>query len=170
LYDALQVCQLRGEHDTAMKYGETASEYLEQSRQKESPAGKYLLGRLYFRMGAVCALRDHNHQAAVRWFEKAIPLLEKPLPAEALADLGRHGETFVSMGVSYWEIGRRDRGVDLTQRGVTMMEKAATQGLLDNASLAVAYTNLSIMHRKMGQIDDATRFEELANQKKTIQR
>jgi tetratricopeptide (TPR) repeat protein len=171
LYDALQVCQLRAEHDTAMKYGENAIEFLEQSQQKQSPSASYLLGRLYFRMGAVCALRDHNHQAAVRWFEKALPLLDKPLPSEAQADLGRHGETFVSMGVSYWETGRRDRGVELTQRGVNMMEQAVQQNLLDNTSLAVAYTNLSIMHRKMGQLDNATRFESMANeQKRVIQR
>lgn len=171
LYDALQVCQLRGEHDTAMKYGETAIEFLEQTQQRQSASGTYLLGRLYFRMGSVCALRDHNHQAAVRWFEKAFPMLDKPLPSEAQSDLGRHGETFVSMGVSFWEIGRRERGIDLTQRGVSLMEQASKQGLLDNSSLAVAYTNLSIMHRKMGQLDNATRFESLANeQKKTIQR
>lgn len=162
LYDALQVYQLRGEHDTAMKYGEMAIDYLEKGQPSEAPRAAYLLGRLYFRMGAVYALRDQNHRAATSWFEKAVPLLERPLPHEAGADVGRHGETFVSMGVSFWETGRRDRALEITQRGVEFMEQAVKQGLLAESSLAVGYGNLATMNRALGQREAAARLEEQA--------
>jgi len=166
LYDALQVYQLRGDHDTAKRYGQQAIQFMEQGRQKDSPSSDYLLGRLYFRMGAVSALRDKDHAAAVAWFEKALPLLDRPLPPESAGDLGRHGETFVSMGVSFWETGRKDKGLQLSRRGVALMEQAAKQGLLDDSALAVAYNNLSHMHREMGQQENAEKFEALANRAK----
>jgi len=163
LYDALQTYQMRSDHDTALKYGEWAIEYLEQGEQeKQSPTTGYLLGRLYFRLGAIHAIRDDNHRAAITWFDKALPLLEKPLPNEAFADQGRHGETFVSMGVSYWEAGQREKAVEVTGRGLEFMEQAVKQGTLDEKALTVPYTNLASMHRQLGRKDKAQQFEEMA--------
>jgi tetratricopeptide (TPR) repeat protein len=163
VYDSLQIYQLRGQHDVALKYGELAIQFLGSDQQKRTPAAEYLLGRLYFRIGAAYALRDKNHPVAVTWFDKAIPLLEKPLPQEAYADLGRHGETFVSMGVSYWDVGQRDKAMELTQRGVGLMESAVKQGLLDEPALTVAYNNLATIHRTLGEPENAQRFESMAN-------
>ena len=93
-----------------------------------------------------------NHAAAVVWFEKAVPLLGKSPPTEILGDLGGLGETFVSMGVSYWETGNRDKGLALTQHGADLMEAAVKRGTLSKASLAVAYSNLAVMHRQLGEM------------------
>jgi tetratricopeptide (TPR) repeat protein len=169
LYDALQVHQMRGEHDVAIRYGEMAIEYLEKGQPRERPAAAYLLGRLYFRIGAVYALRDQNHRTATTWFDKAAPLLQRPLPQEASGDLGRHGETFVSMGVSYWETGQRERAVELTQRGVELIDQAVKQGLLTSAPLSVGYGNLAAMHRALGKPDTADRYETLSSRLKHTQ-
>jgi tetratricopeptide (TPR) repeat protein len=163
LYDALQTYQMRNEHDTALKYGEWAIEYLEQGEQeKRSATTSYLLGRLYFRLGAIHAIRDDNHRAAIAWFDKALPLLEKPAPGETFADLGRHGETFVSMGVSYWEAGQREKAVQVTQQGLDLMEQAVKQGTLEESALAVPYSNLASMHRQLGRQGKAEQFEKMA--------
>jgi len=168
LYDALQTYQMRNDHDTALKYGERAIEHLEQGRrQRPSPTAGYLLGRLYFRLGAIYAIRDDNHRAAISWFEKAVPLLERPLPEEARADLGRHGETFVSMGVSYWIAGQRDEAVALTEAGVAHLEQAVKQNLVDASTLAVPYGNLASMYRQLGRDEKAKSFEEMAAKVKT---
>ncbi|HYW80323.1 MAG TPA: tetratricopeptide repeat protein, partial [Thermoguttaceae bacterium] len=172
LYDALQIYQMSSDHTTALKYGEQAIEYLEQGhRQKETPTTAYLLGRLYFRLGAIHAIRDENHRAAITWFDKATPLLKKPIPADIYADLGRHGETFVSMGISYWESGQRDKAVDLTEFGIALMEKAVGDGTLEPSALAIPYGNLASMHRQLGNVDSADRFESLAakNRQTTLQ-
>jgi tetratricopeptide (TPR) repeat protein len=163
LYDALQVYQMRDDHQRALKYGEAAVKYLEDGdRQKQTPTTNYLLGRLYFRLGAVHAIRDQDHAAAVAWFDKAVPLLDKPLPKEAARDLGRHGESFVSMGVSYWESGNQDKAVELTQRGVELIEQAVKQGLTGAAALAVPYDNLAAMNRQLGRDQEADQFQEMA--------
>ena len=67
----------------------------------------------------------------------------------------RHGEAFVGMGVSYWEAGQREKAVALTQKGVGWMEQAAKQGTLDRSALAVPYSNLAAMHRKLGADNQA---------------
>lgn len=163
LYDALQSYQMRGDHATAMKYGEQAIAWLESADQgRQSAATAYLLGRLYFRLGAIHSLKDKDHRAAVAWFEKAVPLLEKPIPTEAVADLGRLGETFVSMGVSYWEVGQHKQAVDLTTHGVELLEQAARQGTIEAGSLAIPYGNLASMHRQLGSGDAAARYQKLA--------
>jgi tetratricopeptide (TPR) repeat protein len=163
LYDAVQICQLRANHALALQYGEAAVEYLEQGyARKQSPTTSYLLGRLYFRLGAIHAIRDQDHTAAVVWFEKAVPLLDQPVPPEALADLGRYGETFVSMGVSYWETGDRNKAIELTQKGIKLMEDAVRQGTLDRSALAIPYSNLAAMQRQVGAKEEAAKNAEMA--------
>jgi tetratricopeptide (TPR) repeat protein len=169
LYDALQIYQARNDHAAALKYGELATQYMESSRKAESSAlSAYFVGRLYFRLGAIHAIRDGNHKGAVAWFDKALPLLQRPLPREVyLADLGRHGETLVSMGVSYWELGQTNRGLSLTERGIALMEQAVNKGLFEPSALTVPYTNLAQMHRQLGDHDKADHFEQMANRNKS---
>ena len=90
-------------------------------------------------------------------------MLERSAPEElAAADLGRYGETFVSMGVSYWEAGQRQKAVALSEKGIKWMERAVRQGTLDQSALSVPYNNLAVMHRKLGETDKADRFQEMA--------
>jgi tetratricopeptide (TPR) repeat protein len=168
LYDALQISQMRSQLDEAMKYGEMAVAHLEKGGAKAStPANAVLLGRLYFRLGAIHAARDHDHQAAVAWFDKAVPRLDRPASEAATPDVGRHGEMLVSMGVSYWEAGQREKAMRLTQRGIAMMEHAVQLGSLERTSLAVPYRNLAAMHRQLGATDLADRFQDMASRIKT---
>jgi len=152
LYDAVQIYQMRGQRDQATKYGQRAVEFLEAGRAtKDNPMDAYLVGRLYFRLGSIQMIGEQNHKAAVAWFDKATPVLQQATDRLPPAELGRLGETFVSMGVSYWETGQKDVAVKLTQQGVELMEKAAVGGGLQQAALDVPYTNLATMHRQLGQ-------------------
>ena len=167
LYDAVQIAQSRTDHAAALRYGESAAEYLAMANEaKPSPATAFLLGRLYFRLGAIHALRDADHKAAIIWFDKALPLLDHPSPDNVAADLGRQGEAFVSMGVSYWEVGQRPKAVFLTQQGIRWMEQAVEQKGLDRTAMAVPYGNLAAMHRAFGAAADADRCQELASRAK----
>ena len=82
LYDALQVFHTAGDAEQALQYGLLAVEHLEagsEDRQLE-PVEAYMLGRLYFRLGSVCALHMKDPKQAVTWFERAIPLLKARFP------------------------------------------------------------------------------------------
>ncbi|NQT38911.1 MAG: hypothetical protein HQ581_15550, partial [Planctomycetes bacterium] len=169
MYDALQIYQMRGEHDNALKYGELAIQEMELGgRQKrQTPAYAYLMGRLYFRLGAIHAVRDRDHGAAISWFDKAVPLLSQPIPPELAADLGRHGETFVSMGVSYWEVNQQQKAVEMTEHGVELMEQAVRANHIKPNALAIPYGNLATMHRELGQDEKAQKFAEMASKNGT---
>jgi tetratricopeptide (TPR) repeat protein len=167
LYDAMQVYQMRFNQDEALHQGELAIGYLEKSgRQNKSPAAAYLLGRTYFRMGAVYANNRKDHRTAVSWFEKAIPLLGKSPPQDAVVDLGRLGDSFVSMGVSYWSAGYRKKAVALTEHGANLIEEAVRRGNHDRNVLVIPYTNLAAMKREMGDAPGATRMQEMAEKAK----
>ncbi len=167
LYDAMQVYQMRSNHDEALRHGELAIRYLEKSgRQNQSPSAAYLLGRTYFRMGAVYANSRKDHRTAVSWFEKAVPLLGKSPPQEAMPDLGRLGDSFVSMGVSYWNAGYRKKAVALTEHGANLIEEAVRRGSHDRSVLVVPYSNLAAMQREMGNTAGANHMQELAEKAK----
>ncbi|MEZ6069020.1 MAG: hypothetical protein R3C10_01860 [Pirellulales bacterium] len=164
LFDATQVYQLANRHADALRYGKLAVEHLEHGSagRTESPLVAMVLGQAQFRVGSIYAVANSDHHTAVTWFERAAPLLERPLPAAAQGETGTHGERFVSMGVSYWETGARQEAIRLTKEGTQLMERAVELGLMDRHALAVPLNNLALMHRGMGKRDEADEFERTA--------
>ena len=52
LYDAVQICQMRGDHDAALKYGQQAAEYLAKANEAQpSPAAEFPAGPALFPAG-----------------------------------------------------------------------------------------------------------------------
>ena len=168
LYDVVQICQMRGDHEAALLYGKRAVGYLEPAAasEKANLSETYLLGRLYFRLGAIHAVGQNDHSGAILWFEKAVPVFEQTAGELARTELGRLGETFVSMGVSFWESDRRDRAVRLTQRGVELMEQAVKAGNLEGSALEVPYGNLATMARQLGKNEQADKYLQEAKKHK----
>jgi tetratricopeptide (TPR) repeat protein len=163
LYDALQVEHARGNVAEADKYGEQVIAAVGAIDATWRPdAGDYLLGRTYFRLGAVHAVHKNEHQEAVTWYEQARPLLEKPNAGLPLADHAPRGEDFVSMGVSYWEANQRKLAVELTKQGIELLQAGAEEQLIEPKSLSVPYANLAAMLEAMGQREESQRFAELA--------
>jgi tetratricopeptide (TPR) repeat protein len=166
LYDAVQIYQMRGNPDEAIRLGQQAIAYLEKSgRVNKSPSAAYLMGRTYFRIGAIYANRS-DHRMAITWFERAVPHLGKAPPPEAMPDLARLGDTFVSMGVSYWQAGFREKAVALTEHGADLIEEAVRRGAAERGLLSTPYANLALMHREMGDKAAAGRMQELAEKAK----
>ncbi|MCL2743488.1 MAG: tetratricopeptide repeat protein [Planctomycetaceae bacterium] len=162
MYDGVQICQLRKQYVQALKYGEFAAEYMEAGIEgRRSEVDQYLLGRLYFRLGAIHAIGNKNHRAAIEWFSKAKPVFEKLLPKINPEELGRLGGTLVSMGVSYWETGQREEAVRLTERGLKQIERAVKIGNAEPSEFLIPYTNLSKMYEELGDAENANRYAEL---------
>lgn len=164
LYDALQALHARGDVDNALRFGTVAVEMIQAGRvgRDEAPNDAYRFGRLYFRIGSLYAVAKNDHKQAVEWFDRSAPLLERPLPDAAAADRGRQGETLVSMGLSYWTVGKRERGLQLTDLGTRFMQRAVSEGMLNPDAMGVAYSNLAVMHDGMGDATTGRRFHEMA--------
>ncbi len=150
LYDAVQCFQIRGEHDAALQYGLEAAELLEngQTSRTLQQSDYYLMGRLYFRLGAIHAIAKQDHAAAVELFDKAVPLLQKAVAGTSGLSAGRLGETFVSMGVSYWESNQASKAIELTEQGIELLEAAVQSGAMDATALEVPHSNLAAMRRQ----------------------
>lgn len=163
LYDAVQIYQLRKKFSQSLRYGELAAEYMEAGiENRRNETDRYLLGRLYFRLGAIHAIGNKNHRAAIEWFDQAKSIFEKLLPKINPEELGRLGETFVSMGVSYWATGQREEAVRLTERGLKQVERAAKLGLADQSAFRIPYSNLANMYEELGNTEKAKRYARLA--------
>jgi tetratricopeptide (TPR) repeat protein len=168
MFDALQIYHARAQAQPALRCGEAALESFDQALvERADDNAAYLVGRLYFRIGAVHAVVARDHAAAVEWFNKALPLVKEQAASE---QLGAQGESLVSMAISYWETGERPLAVQLTSDGVRWMEQAAKEGSLSAAALAVPYGNLSSMHRQLGDTDAADKFGQMASRSQSSKR
>lgn len=169
LVDAVQIEHTRGEFSTATQYANNALALLKDNAQhREATAQRdYLLGRMFFAVGALYAVGQSDHAEAVHYYLEAVPLLEQPLPAELAEEQGRHGERFVSMGVSFWQNGNKPQAVDLTLAGANMLREAVEAGQIDATSLTVPYNNLAAMYKSLGNAAEAKKYTELAQQLET---
>ncbi|HUY92512.1 MAG TPA: tetratricopeptide repeat protein [Pirellulales bacterium] len=164
-HDALQAFEMRQQFDEALRYGKLAVAYLEQGRPgREETSGETLMfGRLYYRLGTLHARRLGEHRAAVTWYERALPLVERAGDAEP----SRRGEEWVTAAISYWNVRQRDKALAMTARGIELLEKAVERGDVDKALLAVPYANLAAMHEQLGDRVQAASYSEQAARAKT---
>lgn len=164
LFHAASIEEGRDARLKAFEYATRAADMIQpvdEGRELTS-ADRYLVGRLYFFIGSCQAVIHRNHGEAIVWYDKAQKYLNDTLHPSAAVDLGRHGERFVSMGASYWEAGNRDKGLDLTRRGLEMMRQATRRGLLGEDQLALPYGNLAAMYELLGKPEEARGYAETA--------
>lgn len=164
-YDSVaQSAQRRREPEIALQYAEQAVKLWQDvvAKQNVTSRDKQLLGQLNFRIGSCYAILKQDHEQAVEWFDKARPDLELATTGPSLREPGKLGETFVSMAVSYWTVGKHQPALDLTEQGLQWMEKAVENGQLDRATLKVPFNNLARMHQSRGNDTKAEEFQELA--------
>lgn len=156
---AARVADSRRAYDAALPWASRAAAEWERAIESRtiSTADNFELARLYFLGGSLWALHKKDHQQAIGWYAKAAAILSDPVPASKIQELGIAGEWMVSMGVSYWKVGRRKEAVDLTRAGMSRMETAVRSGTLPKKNLAVPYDNLSAMLRASGQNVEAER-------------
>jgi hypothetical protein len=77
----------------------------------------------------------------------------RPVPVTELAGPKAHGDALVSMGVSYWEMGQRDRAYDLTKAGAELVEQGVNEKLLAADAMDVPMHNLEAMNRALGKVE-----------------
>ena len=165
LFQAHQIAQAKGQSAKVAEYAEQAVELLESGgrNRQVSHSEEYTLGKLYYRVGSVRAIRRKDHVAAVKWYDKAAPLMDCPTADIAPTDLAQHGEIMVSMGVSYWEVGKKEEALRLTTTGAEVMSHAVQAGLMPATAMGVPYGTLSSMHTALGDESQADEFEGLAS-------
>jgi len=163
-FHGAQVQHRRSEPDSAERLAKLAITKLRDlaKQRDELPDTAYLMGRLYFQIGAIHAVHHENHQIACQWYDKAVDYLLNPVPVTTMAAPQQHGDALVSMGVSYWRVKRREDAIDATQSGIELIEHAVKSGLLRANSLAVPYENLAAMYEARGEAEEASRYLRMA--------
>lgn len=164
-FQALRIEHTRRQTATALAYGQEAIDNLASGAKSRQavPDSQHLVGRLYFHIGAIHAVHQKDHEKALLWYDKAVPMLTASVPVTEFAVPRRHGEALVSMGVTYWQLDQRAKALELTQLGAELVEDTVTSGVLDKQSLAVPYGNLATMHKGLGNDAESSKFAKLAN-------
>ncbi|MFM7108200.1 MAG: tetratricopeptide repeat protein [Planctomycetaceae bacterium] len=165
LNDALTAAQKRGDADDMLDNATLTAAYLERgAEQRElTAAERRELGELMFRIGIMYSLQRGDHPTAVTWFEQVLPLWNDDEAVTRHADLGRVGESYVSMAISYWQVDRRGDALALARRGVDLMVAAVDRKQLEERALAVAYGNLATMYAEEGDASQSRAYAEMAS-------
>ncbi len=165
LNDALTAAQLRGDTTDMLDNATLTAAYLERgSHHRDMTADEQReFGDLLFRIGILYSLQKGDHETAVTWFDKVLPLWERNDSFATRGELGRLGEAYVSMAISYWQVDRRSEAVDLSSSGVDMMVTAVDEEQLEEQALAVAYGNLSTMYAEEGDAERSEMYAEMAS-------
>jgi tetratricopeptide (TPR) repeat protein len=122
-----------------------------------------LMGRLYFYVGSTYAVHGQDHHEAARWYERALPHLNRTAPTMPSQESAYHGERLVSMGVSYWQVEAESEAIKLTEAGLEMMQAAAHHEILEPRALSVPYGNLASMYEAQGDAEKARKMAVLAS-------
>jgi|GEM_PF-4003397 len=159
LFSATQICKLNNEIENAIEYCELAAEYLDQSAKlttRKSVTANYKLGVVYFWLGVMKRMQDaEDNNAGIREYELAIPLLEEVEPIQQYISIGRHGKTFVKMGLHFWKAGQQKKAIELLEAGVVAMHLAIAEGQMEDNEMITPYRNLAHMYRETGQKENA---------------
>jgi hypothetical protein len=165
LADALTASQKRGEASKLLDNATLTVAYLERgAEQRElTDAERATIGDLLFRIGVLHSLGNGDHATAVTWFDKVQPYWARNACFTEHGEVGRLGESYVSMAVSYWQVDRRDDALDLCRRGIDCMVTAVNDQLLEEPALALAYGNLSKMYAEQEEEELSKTFAEMAS-------
>ena len=170
-FQAAQIEHRRSEPDAALRLGKLADAQLgELAKDRDQlPDTSYLMGRLYFQIGAVHAVHFEDHPEACDWYDQATDRLLNPVPVTTMATPQQHGDALVSMGVSYWQAGSHKKALQITESGVDLIEQAVKCGLLDSDSLVIPYGNLAAMYEAQGKTEPAEKYTALAQKISDVQ-
>jgi len=165
LADAIDASLKRGDASDMLENATLTAAYLERgAEQRElTDADRRKVGDLLFRIGILHSLQHGAHATAVTWFDKVVPLWEGNSTFQEQGELGRLGESFVSMAISYWQVERRDDALTLSRKGVDLMVEAVDREQLAERSLAVPYGNLSTMYAEQGNDEQSKTYAEMAS-------
>ena len=165
LADALASSQKRGESADMLDNATLTVAYLERGAEYRdlTDAERATIGDLLFRIGVLHSLQHGDHATAVTWFDKVQPLWVENACFEYHGEVGRLGESYVSMAVSYWQVDRRDDALLLCRRGIDCMVDVVDRRQLAEQTLALAYGNLSMMYAEQGEDEQSKTYAEMAS-------
>ncbi len=165
LADAIDAALKRGDASDMLENATLTAAYLERGAEQRqlTDTERRAMGDMMFRIGILHSLQNGAHATAVTWFDKVVPLWENNACFTKEGDVGRLGESFVSMAISYWQVDRREDAMNLSRTGVDLMVEAVDRRQLEERSLAVAYGNLSTMYAEQGNNEKSRTYAEMAS-------
>jgi tetratricopeptide (TPR) repeat protein len=168
LYCAGRIAQQQGKSQDALRNATDAHHLLTTviASRDVVVREEILVGDTCFLVGSLHAVYKTDHWEAVNWYERALKEYEQPAVKDQIMNHGLHGERLVSMGLSFWQSGDHQRGLQLTQEGTEMIEKAVEKEDYQSQVLAVPYGNLVAMYRHLENEKLAQQFAERAIQLK----
>ena len=168
LYYAGRIAQQQGKSQDALRNATDAHHLLSMVAENRDvvPSSEILVSDACFLIGSLHAVYKHDHAEAVKWYAESLQGYEQPTVAEQIMNRGLHGERLVSIGLSFWQSGDQQRGLQLTRKGTELIEKAVEKEDYQSQVLAVPYGNLVAMYRHLEKDEMAEQYVERVNQLK----
>lgn len=157
LYNTARISQARGDYDSAIRYCGISVGLVDEAMKNrgESLQDAYLVSRIKFRLGAMHAIGKKDHEKAVEYYTAVRPRFEMIASKISPEELGSLGDTFITMGVSYWNTGQQEQALTISLQGTKFLEQAVAEKLLSESALVIPYKNISTMYQRLNQTQNA---------------
>ena len=162
LYYAGRIAQQQGKSQEALRYATDAYHLLTTVAAGRDVVAQQeiLIGDACFLSGSLQAVYKNDHREAANWYRLALKKYEQTVANQGIISLGLHGERFVSMGLSFWQNGDHQQGLQLTQQGTDMIEQAVEEQDYQAQVLTVPFGNLAAMYRYLEKEEQADRYAQ----------
>lgn len=156
------IAEMREDEEAVIAFARLTLKYLEPFCNEAPDRVADVFGQIDYDLAAVFAGRDDCRTPMLRCRERAIRGIESNRKNRTLYEKGEDGIRLVNFGKAYWVEGDRQRGYDLTRRGIDLIDAAIAASAMDADELIVPLRNAAMMAKVLRKTDDAALYAEQA--------
>lgn len=159
-FNAFLASDTRGDSEAAEKYAVKAAEYFEPCIESAPEKVAAVIGPVDYELGIFLNEKGNHQEIAEKLLERAAKTIGESVKLDGSADDGDQGIRLVNIGKAFWCADKKDRGLELTKRGVEAIEKAIEAGNLPKEEFSIPCQNLVSIYNALGDSVNADIYTE----------
>ncbi len=162
-FNAFLAADTRGDKQTAETYALRAYEYLHPCLEQDPDRVARIIGPVDYELGIYFNDSQAHGDIAAGLLARAGTSISASITLDGSAQDGDQGIRLVNIGKAYWLAGDKQKGEELTRRGVDAIEKAVTAGNFPREEYSVPCRNLITIYEALGDTVNADLYSEKLN-------
>lgn len=160
LFNAFLIADARNDLEKGEEYANKSLDYLEPFCESSPEKILAVIGPIDYEFGLFLNETADNRDRAMKCLTQAAALITSDLALDGSTNDGDQGIRLVNIGKAFWTDGQRERGLEMTRRGVEAIEKTVEAGNMERSELIIPCQNLVTILTALGEADQAEIYAE----------
>ena len=157
------IAEMRGDEESSVTYARLTLKYLEPFCNEAPDRVADVFGPIDYDLAAIFLGHPECEKMMLKCRERAIRAIEEREKSNTLFENGENGIRLVNFGKAYWLEGDRQKGYDLTRRGIDLIDASIAGSAMEPDELIVPLRNAAMMAKGLHNSEDAALYTEQAN-------